>query len=167
MTNNKTEILRQMFPGMSEEDLVELTDVAELRTYPADTILCREGQVENTFYAIASGQVEVTKRLDEDTEAVINRPGSGSFVGEIALVQEGPRTATVRTMEPTTVLEINRDDFVRMLHRSASMAVRIMLRITPRLRDIDLSTIAHLRKENAKLSQAYEELQKRYQELQS
>jgi hypothetical protein len=69
-------------------------------------------------------------------------------------------------VEPTTVLEINRDDFVNMLHRSAAMAVRIMLQITPRLRDIDLSTIAHLRRKNAELTQAYEELQEQYKKLQ-
>jgi hypothetical protein len=63
-------------------------------------------------------------------------------------------------MEPTTVLQIDRDDFVNMLYSSAPLAVRIMLQITPRLRDIDLSTIAHLRKKNAELTQAYEELKK-------
>ncbi len=157
---NETKALRQMFPGMDEGDLSKLTSVAELRTYPADTILCQEGQVENTFYAIISGQVEVTKKMDQDTQEVINQPGPGNFVGEIALVQEGPRTATVRTMEPTTVLQIDRDDFVNMLYSSAPMAVRIMLQITPRLRDIDLSTIAHLRKKNVELTQAYEELKK-------
>lgn len=166
MAHNETDVLRQMFPGMNEEDLTELASVAELRTYPPDTVLCHEGQVENTFYAIVSGQVEVIKRLDEKTEEVINRPGAGSFVGEIALVQQGPRTATVRTMEPTTVLQVDRSSFLDVLNHSASMAVRIMLEITPRLRDIDLTTIAHLRKENAELKQAYEELQEKYKELQ-
>ena len=165
MTNNETQVLRQMFPGISEDDLAELTGVAELHTYPADTILCQEGEIENIFYAIITGQVEVTKQLDQDTQEVINRPGAGNFVGEIALVQEGARTATVRTMEQTTVLEIKGDDFVDMLYRNASMAVRIMLQITPRLRDIDLSTIAHLRKQNAELTRAYKELEQKYQEL--
>ena len=160
-----TDVLRQMFPGMEEDDLVEMTSVAEPRTYPADTVLCREGQVESTFYAIVSGEVEVVKRLDDETEEVINRPGAGNFVGEIALVQEGPRTATVRTIKTTTVLEIDRDSFLGLLHCHASMAVRIMLRITPRLRDIDLTTIAHLREKNAELTKAYEELQQQVQEL--
>jgi CRP-like cAMP-binding protein len=164
--HNETKVLHQMFPGMDETDLAELASVAELRTYPPDVILCHEGHVEETFYAIVSGQVEVSKQLDEDTHEVINRPGAGEFVGEIALVQEGPRTATVRTVEPTTVLEIDHSDFVGMLQHSAAMAVRIMLQITPRLRDIDLATIAHLRQKNAELTQAYEELQEQYEELQ-
>ncbi len=159
------EALRQMFPGMDEKDVDELTNVAELRTYPPDTILCHEGRVEEIFYAIVDGQVEVAKQIDQDTQKVINCPGPGDFVGEIALVQKGPRTATVRTLESTTVLEIKHGDFVDMLHRSAAMAVRIMLQITPRLRDIDLSTIAHLRQKNVELTQAYAELEERYKKL--
>jgi len=162
---DKTEILRHMFPGMEEDDLAELASIAELRTYPPDVILCHEGHIEETFYVIVSGRVEVSKQLDGETQQVINRPGPGEFVGEIALVQEGPRTATVRTTEPTTVLEIGHSSFISMLQRSAPMAVRIMLEITPRLRDIDLSTIANLRQTNAELRQAYEELQKQYKEL--
>jgi CRP-like cAMP-binding protein len=163
--HSETKVLRQMFPGMEEDDLAELASIAELRTYPADTVLCHEGQSEDTFYAIVSGQVVVSKQLDGDTQEVINRPGPGEFVGEIALVQEGPRTATVRTVESTTVLEIGHSSFTSMLQRSAPMAVRIMLEITPRLRDIDLVTIAHLRQKNAKLTQAYKELEERYKEL--
>ncbi len=164
---DKVEVLSQIFPAMEAEDITQLADVAELHTYPPDTVLCQEGQIENTFYAIVSGQVEVSKQMDEETDQVINRPGPGSFVGEIALVQEGPRTATVRTAEPTTVLEIRREDFIRRLHSSASMAVRVMLQITPRLRDIDLTTIAHLRQQNAELAQAYADLEQKYQALES
>ena len=164
-SENRNNVLQQMFPGMGQDDLDELAGVAQVRDYPADTILCHEGQVEETFYAIVSGQVEVSKQLDQDTQQVINCPGPGDFVGEIALVQKGPRTATVRTIEPTTVIEIGHDDFVSMLSRSAAMAVRIMLQITPRLRDIDMNTIAHLRQKNVELTQAYRELEEKYKKL--
>ncbi|MDY7076652.1 MAG: cyclic nucleotide-binding domain-containing protein [Chloroflexota bacterium] len=166
MTHDETKVLRQTFPGLEKADMAEMASVAELRTYPPDAILCHEGEIEDTFYIIVSGQAEVTKQLDGGTQEVLNRPGPGEFVGEIALVQEIPRTATVRTTEPTTVLEIDRSNFTNMLHRSAPVAVRIMLQITPRLRDIDLSTIANLRQKNAALTQAYKELQERYEKLQ-
>ena len=51
---NETKALRQMFPGMDEEDLTKLTNVAQVRTYPAEAVLCQEGQVENT---VMSGAV--------------------------------------------------------------------------------------------------------------
>lgn len=166
MTHSKIDVLRQVFPGIEDEDLAELASVAELRTYPAGTILCREGEAEDTFYIIVSGQAEVVKQLDGGVQGVLNRPGPGEFVGEIALVREGTRTATVRTVESTTVMEIGHGDFVDMLYHSAPMAVRIMLEITPRLRDIDQSIIANLRQKNAELEQAYEELEEQYQALQ-
>ena len=165
-SENKVELMRQIFPDMDDGDLEKLAQVAELRTYPPQKVLCHEGQIENTFYALVSGQVEVLKQLDGDTQVVINRPGPSSFVGEIALIQEIPRTATVRTAETTTVLEIDRADFVGLLNSSASMAVRIMLTITPRLRDIDLTTIAHLRQRIAELTQANTELQVQCEKLQ-
>ena len=159
MTHNAVEILRQVFPGLGEDGLAELASVAQLHTYPPDTILCYEGHAEETFYVIVEGRAEVSKRIDKDMQRVLHRPGPGEFFGEIALVQEGQRTATVRTLEPLTVLEIGRLAFMSVLQRSASMAVRIMLQVTSRLRDADLRSIADLRRKNVELAQAYQELE--------
>ncbi len=159
MTRSAIEILHQVFPGLGEDGLAELASVAQLRTYPPDTILCHEGRVEETFYVIVKGRAEVSKHIEKDLQRVLHRPGPGEFFGEIALVQEGQRTATVRTLEPTTVLEIGRPAFMSVLQRSASMAVRIMLQVTSRLRDADLRSIADLRRKNIELAQAYEELE--------
>jgi signal transduction histidine kinase len=158
MTRKATEILHQVFPGLGEEELAELASVAELRTYPPGTILCHEGRAEEIFYVIVSGRAEVSKYIQADMQRVLHRPGPGEFFGEIALVQEGPRTATVHTVEYTTVLEIGRDAFLSVLNRSASMAVRIMLQVTSRLRDADQRAIADLRRKNVELAQAYAEL---------
>jgi signal transduction histidine kinase len=158
MKRRATEILHQAFPGLGDEALAELAGVAELRTYPPGTILCHEGRAEETFYVIVSGRAEVSKYIQADMQRVLHRPGPGEFFGEIALVQEGPRTATVRTTEPTTVLEIGREAFMSVLNRSASMAVRIMLQVTSRLRDADQRAIADLRRKNVELAQAYAEL---------
>ena len=159
MPPSATEILHQVFPDLSEDALAELAEVAVLRTYPPDTVLCHEGRAEDTFYVIVEGRAQVSKQIDKDMDRVLHRPGPGEFFGEIALVQEGQRTATVRTVEPTTVLEIGRPAFMSVLQRSASMAVRIMLQVTLRLRDADLRSIADLRRKNIELAQAYKELE--------
>jgi signal transduction histidine kinase len=158
MKRRETEILHQAFPGLNEEDLAELASVATLHAYSPDTILCHEGRFEETFYVIVEGRAEVSKYIQADLQHVLHRPGPNEFFGEIALVQEGPRTATVRTLEPTTVLEIGRDAFMSVLRHSASMAVRIMLQVTSRLRDADQRSIADLRRKNVELAQAYAEL---------
>jgi signal transduction histidine kinase len=158
MEYDPKEILHQVFPGMNEEDLAELASVATLNTYPPGTILCHEGRVEDTFYIVVAGQAEVCKHIEENVFRVLHRPGPGEFFGEMALVQNSARTADVRTLEPSTVLEIGREAFRNVLYRSASMAVRIMLQITSRLRDGDQRAIAELRQKNVELSQAYDEL---------
>ncbi len=159
MTHSATEILHQVFPGLSKQESAELAAVAELRTYPPGTVLCREGGIEETFYIIVSGQVEVSKHIAQGERRVLHHQGAGEFFGELALVQNEPRTATVGTLEPTTVLEIDRDAFMSVLQRSASMAVRIMLQVTSRLRAADQSAIADLRRKNTELAQAYAELE--------
>ncbi len=159
MPSSTIEILRQVFPSLSEQDLSELASVAERRTYPPDTILCHEGQAEETFYVIVTGQAEISKHMEGNTWRILHQQGPGEFFGELALVQESPRAATVRTLEPTTVLEIERDAFMSVLQRSASMAIRIMLQVTSRLRDSDQRSIADLRRKNVELARAYEELE--------
>jgi signal transduction histidine kinase len=159
MAYSAVDILHQVFPGLDEKDVTELANVAELRTYPADTVLCHEGRAEETFYIIVRGRAEVSKHLQEGAQRVLYRPGPGEFFGEIALVQEGTRTAAVRTLEPTTVLEIGQEAFTNVLQRSASMAIRIMHQVTTRLRDNDQRSIADLRRKNVELAQAYEELE--------
>ncbi|RLC75703.1 MAG: hypothetical protein DRJ03_21955 [Chloroflexi bacterium] len=159
MTSSATEILRQVFPGLSEQDLTELASVAKRRTYPPDTILCHEGRAEEIFYVIVSGRAEISKHMEEGAQRILHQQGPGEFFGELALVQEGQRAATVRTLEPTTVLEIEREAFTSVLQRSASMAVRIMLQVTSRLRDSDQRSIADLRRKNVELARAYEDLE--------
>jgi signal transduction histidine kinase len=154
-------LLRPVFPGLTEEDLSELASVAELNSYPGQTVLCHEGAIEDTFYLIVEGHAIVSKYLDEETpRRVLHVLGPGDFFGEIALVEEGPRTATVDTDSPITVLEIHRDTLVPVLRRSAPMAIRLVLRVTSRLRDADQTAISDLRRKNEELRKAYHDLER-------
>jgi signal transduction histidine kinase len=159
MQQSAVEILQRVFPGLEEEELAELVGVAQQRTYPPGVVLCHEGRIEDVFYVIASGRAEVIKRFEDGAERLLHRLGPGEFFGEIALVQAGPRIATVRTVEPTIVLEIGRDAFMSVLQRSASMAIRIMLQVSSRLRDSDQRAITELRQKNVELARAYAELE--------
>lgn len=158
MTRSGAEVLQRVFPGLSEEDLAELASASKLRTYPPDVVLCHEGRIEDTFFIILDGRVEVSKQLVGDAHRVLHRPGPGEFFGEMALVLKGPRTATVRTLEPTTVLEVDCSGFMNVLQRSASMAMRIMLQVMSRLRDSDQRAIADLHRKNIELTRTYAEL---------
>ena len=80
------ELLRPAFPGLEEEDLEELARVAEIRSYPANTVLCREGEYGDTFFLIVEGRACISKFLDEmNPRRVLHWLEPGEFFGEIAL----------------------------------------------------------------------------------
>lgn len=153
------EVLQRSFPGLSPEDIAELAGLAELRRYPAGVILCHEGQSEDVFYVIAEGMVEVTKAVDETTNRVLKRLGAGEFFGEMALIHNAPRVATVRTLRPTTVLEVDKAAFETVLGRSPAMALTVVRTVGGRLRANDQLAIEELRQKNVELAEAYGQLQ--------
>lgn len=154
-------MLGKAFPGMDPPDSQELASVAIFQSYPDGAILCREGAVEdNTLYVIVKGQVEVTKQFDEETEGVLHVLGPGDFFGEMALVLGSARTATVKARGDIRVLEIHQEDFQRILERSAALAIRLVLRVTDRLRDADEKRISELRSKNVELARAYAVLER-------
>ncbi|HLY28602.1 MAG TPA: cyclic nucleotide-binding domain-containing protein, partial [Aggregatilineales bacterium] len=139
------ELLQRAFPTMPAEDAKHLAGLAQIKTYPPQTSLCHEGQFEQVFYLISSGNVVITKRFDEHEELVLREAGPGEFFGEMAIIQDAPRSATVTTTEETTVLEIDKQTMEQVLSSSASLALT-MIRITfDRLRANDIMTIRELR----------------------
>lgn len=154
------EFLRPVLFGLAEEELDELARAAVVRSFPADAVICHEGEPGHAVYVIFQGQVEISKRLDDESERYLTSSGPGELFGEIAILQEGFRTATVRAAEPTTVLEIDQKPFLAVLGRSPSLAVRILVRMTSRLREVDQQAIVELRQVNEQLSRALEKMER-------
>ncbi|HEC33183.1 MAG TPA: cyclic nucleotide-binding domain-containing protein, partial [Chloroflexi bacterium] len=127
------EFLRPLLFGLAEEDLDKLAQAAIVRSYPPGAVICQEGEPGDAIYVIVHGRVEIVKRLDDKNERYLHDTGPGELLGEIAVLQEDVRTATVRTIEPTTILEIGRDPFLTVLGRSPSLGIRILVRLTARL----------------------------------
>jgi NADH:ubiquinone reductase (H+-translocating) len=82
--------------------------------FGAGESIVREGEMSGRFYIITSGEVEVLQRVDGE-EQVIRRLGPGDHFGEIAALGNGRRTATVRTLAPTSVLSLARQDFAALV----------------------------------------------------
>src|SRR5215510_9515538 len=112
-------LLRLAFRGLADDELQEMATLTRLRTYPTDYILCHEGADEDIFYIIADGQAVISKRISEqEGERILRVAGKGDLIGEMALIQNAPRAATVRTSSECTVLEMGKKDFEAMLGRS-------------------------------------------------
>ena len=155
---DRTEFLRQVFPGVTDSWASYMASTAHWRTYPAGAVICREGDHGDTFFIIESGTVEISKQLDGDSSRILGREGAGEFFGELALVQGVPRAATVTAIEDTELLEISKEDFSRYIDHNPAMAAAIMRAVAARLRDADQRAIAELRRKNAELREAYDDL---------
>lgn len=159
MSQDRIELLQKAFPGLPETLLGELAQKVREHTYPIGTILCKEGEVEDVFYIINSGRVVVSKFLDGETSRILTYQGPGEFFGELALIHDAQRAATVVTLEETTVFELSKKEFLAFLESSPTMVVTIMRAVASRLRDADQRSITDLRRKNKELSQAYRELE--------
>jgi signal transduction histidine kinase len=150
--NDVAVILQQTFPGLEGDGLEHLETVARKRFYPSDATVVREEEVGQTFFIIVEGEVEVTKQVEGQTERVLQRHGPGDFFGEMALIETLPRTATVRTATPSTLLELSKDDFDAVLSQQPAMALSVMRTLTHRLRQADQRAIAELSQKNEELA---------------
>ncbi len=151
---DKISLLRLAFEGLEDAELRELAALTRLCSYPPGHILCLEGANEEIFYIIADGQLEVTKQIGEqEGERLLRVVERGDFVGEMALIQNAPRAATVRAITACTVLEMDKDDFEAMLIRSPRMAINIIRTTLDRMRQNDQMAIRDLQKSNKVLRQ--------------
>jgi signal transduction histidine kinase len=151
---NAADVLARTFSGLAADEIGELAALTRVGRYPAGFDLCREGAHEDIFYILAEGEAVITKKIsDLEGERVLRRAGPGDYMGEMALIQNAPRAASVRTLTPCTVLEIDKVDFEAMLGRSPRLALSIIRTTLNRMRANDQVAITDLQRTNRVLAQ--------------
>lgn len=139
--------------------------VGTTKTYPAGVPLTHQGEVENTFYVIDKGRAVVVRRMEDGDERVLDTLGPRQSFGELALIDNSPRLATVETLTESTVLEVTAEQFKDLLRRDPELALHITRRVLANLRRLDQLAIQDLREKNDLLRHAYLELQSAQQVL--
>lgn len=126
----KVEALRQapLFDGLSRKQLGELARVTEDIDFEAGKVLCREGRRGQEFFVIMDGEAEVTKGGKR-----VATCRSGDFFGEIALIEDIPRTATVTAKTPIRFFVITRLSFMRLLDEEPGFERKVLRALARRL----------------------------------
>ena len=101
-----------LFSGASRPAIERLARSAVETTVPAEHVLIREGDEADALWVLVTGEVEVTARGEAARARRLRTMGPGTYFGEIGLLRRMPRTATVRTLEPSTLLRIDGPDFL-------------------------------------------------------
>jgi signal transduction histidine kinase len=153
-----SKIIPRAFPGIKAGEIEELITNSQVRTYAPGAVLCRENAVEDRFYMILEGDVEVTKVINNTEARLLKTLGPGDFFGEMALIHNAPRAATVTAKSALTTLELDKTGFDRVLHNSSSVAMAMVSEISNRLRSNDQMAVDDLRLRASELAEAYQKL---------
>ena len=100
-----------LFSDLPEDDLQVISNLAATRTYPKNTIIISEGEDSDSLYAILSGKVKVYLSDDDGREIIIKILDAGEHFGELALLDDSPRSASVMTIEETKLAVISKPSF--------------------------------------------------------
>jgi CRP-like cAMP-binding protein len=102
---------------------------------PAGQIVFEEGEVGTEMFVIQSGTVEVFKRSKKSGEKYLATLEKGDFFGEMSILEDVPRTATARAKTDCELVRINRSTFDEMLRHNGEIAVRMLRKLSRRLRE--------------------------------
>ncbi|MFB0922099.1 MAG: Crp/Fnr family transcriptional regulator [Alphaproteobacteria bacterium] len=132
--NEEVELLRNipLFAKLEPSKLKLLAFTSERITYEADQVLFRQGDVGDAAYIIIEGAAKVLVDTDQG-QIEVAALGRNDFVGEIAILCDVPRTATVKASAKTVTLRITKDLFFRLVAEFPEMSVEIMRELASRL----------------------------------
>jgi CRP/FNR family cyclic AMP-dependent transcriptional regulator len=121
-----------LFRGLSKKQLREISGLATRLNEPAGTVLTQEGKIGHEFIIVIEGEIEVRKG-----DRVIATRGPGDYVGEIALLDQRPRTATVVATTPVVIEVIGQREFRTLLAKAPELSSDIMSTMAQRLAELD------------------------------
>ena len=121
-----------LLAGLSQKDLVAVGSLSDEVDLPAGHVLMREGGSGNEFYVIVDGSVEVTRGGQG-----LRTLGPGDFLGEIALVDRGPRTATATATTPVRALVVGVREFHSLMDAHASIRSCVLTALAQRVRHLE------------------------------
>jgi CRP/FNR family transcriptional regulator, cyclic AMP receptor protein len=132
-----------LFRQVPEAELAAVALLLRERSYPKGAVLLSQGDVGDALFLVRSGQVKVSVIAEDGREVILSVLGPGSFFGEMALLDDEPRSAHVIAMESTVLLQLRGEDFRERVKLSPALGVSLLREMSRRLRRAD-ETIASL-----------------------
>jgi CRP/FNR family transcriptional regulator, cyclic AMP receptor protein len=126
-----------LFASFSEEPLRMLTTVVTRRSVTRSTIIMAAGDPTDSLYIVLSGRLKVMMSDADGKEVILTILGPGEFFGEMGLIDDAPRSASVVAIEPCELLAITRRDFKKCLAENIEMSMAVMRGLVRRLREAD------------------------------
>ena len=126
-----------LFSQLAPVELQRVVEVVRERAYPKNSVILFEDDPGDALYVVAEGQVKVVLIGEDGREVILSVLGSGEFFGEMALIDDEPRSAHVIAMEDSSLLVLRREEFQGILRQSPGIAVALLRELSRRLRRVD------------------------------
>ncbi len=123
-----------LFENLKRRQLQSLARIFVERPCDEGEVIVPQGRDGYGFFVIASGAAKAVRQRSDGSETVVNTFGPSDFFGELALLDSGPRTASVIATEPTHCLILPRENFLGALRRDGDLAVEILIELAKRFR---------------------------------
>ncbi len=139
MSPSPLEVLRQvpLFASLPEAEITAFAPLMRERRFPRGSVILMQGDRGDALYLIGSGQVKVVLIGDDGREVILSVLGPGAFFGEMALLDDEPRSAHVVAMEDSALLQLRREDFQARLRSSPDVGIALLRELSRRLRRAD------------------------------
>jgi len=125
-----------MFRGLSPEDIDGIARHGTAKSYSKGTMLINEGDTSNFMYVILEGRVKVFVSDEKGKEAILNLQGPGELFGELTLIDDVPRSASVVTLTPARLAFVSRAEFMSCLSEYPDIAMKLLAGMTRRIREL-------------------------------
>lgn len=158
--------LRQvpLFGRIGDEDLAQMAARIQSRHLEAGEILFHQGDVGHECFVILDGSLEVLTFVN-GAELQLEVYPPGQLIGEMALIDRSPRSATVRAVEVSQLVVLNEESFKALIGSNPELAMSMLRNSTTRVRNTNQRMISDLERKNAELLKAYQQLQAAQAEL--
>ncbi len=123
-----------LFSELGDRELDEIASLVSIRPVSKKSIVVQEGEAGDSMYIIVKGSVKISYYAADGQEVILTLLDKGAFFGEMALLDDEPRSATVITLEDSELGRIRRADFHRLLKNNSDLTRKMLMEVVARLR---------------------------------
>jgi CRP/FNR family transcriptional regulator, cyclic AMP receptor protein len=126
-----------LFSALPEQQLALLTSVVSRKSFPRGATIIAKDDVTESLYVVISGRLKVMMSDEEGREVILAILGPNEFFGEMGLLDDSPRSASVVALEACEMLSLSKRDFKKCLAENFEMTMTVMRGLVKRLREAD------------------------------
>lgn len=137
--STKTDLIARipLFSPLQESDLEQITDLTQAHTFQQGEVIIREGDKDRRLFVIVSGEVEVVKGLESPSEWRLRVLGPHDYFGEMALIDDLARSASVVAKVETEVLSLDQSSLLQAIEKNPAMVFELLQKLSRRIRELE------------------------------